>query len=75
MQTTIANSFRGCCVIFSIRSATKPPPPDVSLKIAAAQKSNAIKNHKNHIGPVGVIGSAVQCAQNEDHDGSTAVTR
>ena len=42
---------------------------------AAAQKSNAIKNHKNHIGPVGVIGSAVQCAQNEDQDGSTAVTR
>jgi hypothetical protein len=43
--------------------------------MAAAQKSNASKNHKNHIGPVGVIGSAVQCAQNEDQDGSTAVTR
>ena len=36
---------------------------------------NAIRNHKNHMGPVGVIGSAVQCAQYPGQLGSTAVTR
>ena len=36
---------------------------------------NAMRNHKNHIGPVGVIGSAFHCDQNAGQSGSAAVRR
>ena len=42
---------------------------------AAASMFNAIKNHKNHIGPVGVFGNAAQCDKYADQLGSTAVSR
>ena len=41
----------------------------------AAAPSSANKHHKNHSGPHGQKGSAVQCAQKADKLGSAAVKR
>src|SRR5215471_13109716 len=61
-------------------SATKRRPGltaacSASQNSAAAATLNRSKTHKNHIGPLGQNGSAIQCDQNADQLGSTAVTR
>src|SRR5262249_60523645 len=51
------------------------PARGASQNSAAAATLNRSKTHKNHIGPLGQNGSAIQCDQNADQLGSTAVTR
>ena len=51
------------------------PARGASQKSPAAARLNSSSSHKNHIGPLGQNGSAIQCDQNADQLGSTAVTR
>src|SRR5258706_1369291 len=51
------------------------PARGASQNSAVAAISNRSSIHKNHIGPLGQNGSAIQCDQNADQLASTAVTR
>src|ERR1700720_1945922 len=65
----------GSAAPFADSRARNSPERGASRYMAAAAMLSANRNHRNHIGPLGQNGSAVQCDQNADQPGSTAVTR
>jgi hypothetical protein len=59
-------------------AASRPkdsPARGASQNSAAAAMLNRSRSHKNHMGPLGQNGSAIQCDQNADQLGSTALAR
>src|SRR5215467_15345719 len=75
MATSATKRRPGLTAACSESRPKNSPARGASQNSAAAATLNRSKTHKNHIGPLGQNGSAIQCDQNADQLGSTAVTR
>src|SRR5262249_57011497 len=75
METSATKRRPGLRAACSESRPKNSPARGASQNSAAAATLNRSKTHKNHIGPLGQNGSAIQCDQNADQLGSTAVTR
>src|SRR5262245_33504600 len=75
MLTSARKNRPGYSPALSHSRPKNSPARGASQKSAAATMLNRSKTHKNHIGPLGQNGSAIQCDQNADQLVSTAVTR
>src|SRR5262249_60027999 len=75
MATSATKRRPGLTAACSESRPKNSPARGASQNSGAAATLNRSKTHKNHIGPLGQNGSAIQCDQNADQLGSTAVTR